>query len=168
MVGGSVRQVIHEAERAASTAANTAGARVAHTAGKASDKHLRRKLVRALRRSRASVLRRKPTIATEAILTAKLARASQGLVSTSHELAQESTDLREAVDSLGAVAKANREVVPAHGRRTLVFGLALGAALMYHLDVENGGERRAATARRLRSLAIGAQAATSPGLSGRA
>ena len=70
------------------------------------------------------------------------------LVRTSHELARESSELGNAVDSLNAIIRANRKA-SAKGRTRLVGGLAIGAGLMYHLDAEHGRERRAATARRL-------------------
>lgn len=78
---------------------------------------------------------------SDAVLKAQLAK-------TSRELAHESSDLAEAVDSLNAVIKANRKA-GARGRTRLLGGLAIGAALMYHLDPSRGRERRAATGRRL-------------------
>ncbi len=174
LTGSNVGQAIHEAEKAASAAVSSAGARVAETAGRTSDqvavlgaraggtasaltekmarraddaednlKASRSRLARGLRGSRAGGLRRKPSVAAEAILRAQL-------VKTSRDLSRESTDLREAVDSLRAVVKANRKA-RARGRRRLIFGLVLGGALVYHADPEHGHERRAATARRLRS-----------------
>jgi hypothetical protein len=83
--------------------------------------------------------RRHPS--SDAILKAQL-------VKTSHELARESSDLGNAVDSLNAIIRANRKA-SAKGRTRLIGGLAIGAGLMYHLDAEHGRERRAATARRL-------------------
>lgn len=83
-------------------------------------------------------------MAAEAIMRAQLAK-------TSRELSQESTDLREAVDSLRSVVKANRNAT-ARGRRRLMFGLVLGGALVYHVDPEHGHQRRAASVRRLRSV----------------
>jgi hypothetical protein len=82
------------------------------------------------------------------------ARLKSQLVKTSRELAHESSDLSRAVDSLNAVIKANRKAA-AKGRTRLIGGLAIGAVLMYHFDAEHGHERRAATARRLRSAARG-------------
>jgi hypothetical protein len=66
------------------------------------------------------------------------------LVRTSRELAHESSDLSAAVDSLNKILKTNRQVA-AKSRTRLLGGLAMGAALMYHLDAENGRQRRAAT-----------------------
>ena len=83
----------------------------------------------------------------DAVLKAQLAK-------TSRELAHESSDLSQAVDSLNAVIRANRKAAK-RGRTRLIGGVAVGAALMYHLDSEHGRERRAATAHRLRSIAGG-------------
>lgn len=70
------------------------------------------------------------------------------LVKTSRELARESSDLGDAVDSLNAIIRANRKAA-VKGRTRLIGGLVIGAGLMYHFDAEHGRERRAATARRL-------------------
>lgn len=77
------------------------------------------------------------------------------LANTSRELAHETTDLGEAVESLNAIVKSNRKVAGAAKRRRLFAGIAVGAALAYHLDVENGKQRRAATARLLSNAARG-------------
>ncbi len=66
------------------------------------------------------------------------------LVKTSRELAHESSDLNAAVVSLNKIIQANRRTA-AKSRTRLLGGLAMGAALMYHLDSEHGRERRAAT-----------------------
>jgi uncharacterized phage infection (PIP) family protein YhgE len=76
------------------------------------------------------------------------------LVKTSRELAHESSDLNAAVDSLNRIIKSNRRAA-AKGRTRLLGGLALGAALMYHLDAEHGRERRAATARAVTNMIRG-------------
>jgi hypothetical protein len=76
------------------------------------------------------------------------------LAKTSRELAHESSELGQAVDSLNAVVRANRKAA-ARGRTRLIGGLLIGAALMYQLDAEHGRQRRAATARRLASIARG-------------
>lgn len=76
------------------------------------------------------------------------------LVKTSRELAHESSDLGAAVESLNKLIKANRRAA-AKGRTRLLGGLALGAALTYHLDAEHGRERRAATARMLTGMVRG-------------
>ena len=73
------------------------------------------------------------------------------LVKTSRELAHESSDLNAAVDSLNKIIKSNRRAA-ARGRTRLLGGLALGAALMYHLDADQGRQRRVATARMLTSM----------------
>lgn len=90
----------------------------------------------------------------DALLKAQLAR-------TSHELADESSALNAAVASLNGVIKANRRAA-ARGRTRLFGGLALGAALMYHLDRDHGRERRAATARLVTSMWRGGGGPTSP------
>jgi hypothetical protein len=76
------------------------------------------------------------------------------LAKTSRELAHESSNLHAAVDSLNAIVRANRKA-PGRGRVRLLCGLAIGAALMYHLDPEHGRARRAETARGLTRLTGG-------------
>jgi uncharacterized protein YjbJ (UPF0337 family) len=76
------------------------------------------------------------------------------LAKTSRELAHESSDLGQAVDSLNSVIKANRKAA-ARGRTRLIGGLVIGAAAMYHLDAEHGRQRRAATARRISGIVRG-------------
>lgn len=66
------------------------------------------------------------------------------LVKTSRELANESSDLSAAVESLNKIIRTNRRAA-AKSRTRLLSGAAIGAALMYHLDSEHGRERRAAT-----------------------
>lgn len=83
------------------------------------------------------------------------------LVKTSRELAHESSDLNSAVESLNRIIKSNRKAA-ARGRTRLIGGLALGAALMYHLDAEHGRERRAATGRLLVGMVRG-EDGTPPG-----
>lgn len=83
------------------------------------------------------------------------------LVRTSRELADESSALNAAVASLNGVIKANRRAA-ARGRTRLFGGLALGAALMYHLDRDHGRERRAATARMLTGMWRGQRGPMSP------
>jgi uncharacterized protein YjbJ (UPF0337 family) len=83
------------------------------------------------------------------------------LVKTSRELAHESSDLGAAVDSLNQIIKSNRKAA-ARGRTRMFGGLALGAALMYHLDAAHGRERRAATARLLTGMIRG-EGGTPPG-----
>jgi hypothetical protein len=83
------------------------------------------------------------------------------LVKTSRELAHESSDLNSAVESLNRIIKNNRKAA-ARGRTRLIGGLALGAALMYHLDAEHGRERRAATGRLLVGIVRG-EDGTPPG-----
>ena len=70
------------------------------------------------------------------------------LAKTSRELAHESSDLGTAVESLNAIIKKNRRA-GAKARTRLFGGLVIGAALMYHLDPENGRGRRTATGRLL-------------------
>jgi hypothetical protein len=74
------------------------------------------------------------------------------LANTSRELAHETADLGQAVESLNALVKADRKTSGVK-RRRLVAGIAIGAALAYHLDTERGRQRRAATAQMLTSLA---------------
>jgi signal transduction histidine kinase len=93
---------------------------------------------------------------TDAIVKAQLAK-------TSRELAHESSDLSTAVESLNKIIKANRRAA-AKSRTRLLSGLALGAALMYHLDSEHGRERRAATARMLTDMVRGEREPHSPAM----
>jgi hypothetical protein len=83
------------------------------------------------------------------------------LVKTSRELAHESSDLNAAVDSLNKIIKTNRKSA-AKGRTRLIGGVALGAALMYHLDAEHGRERRAATGRLVANMVQGQRRPTTP------
>lgn len=76
------------------------------------------------------------------------------LVKTSRELAHESSDLNAAVDSLNRIIKNNRRAA-AKGRTRLIGGAALGAALMYHLDADQGRQRRAATGRLVANMLRG-------------
>jgi hypothetical protein len=76
------------------------------------------------------------------------------LVKTSRELAHESSDLNAAVDSLNRIIKSNRRAA-AKGRTRLIGGAALGAALMYHLDADQGRQRRAATGRLVANMLRG-------------
>lgn len=83
------------------------------------------------------------------------------LAKTSRELAHESSDLHEAVDSLNGIIKANRKAAK-RGRTRLLVGLVIGAAVMYHLDPQHGQERRADAARRVTRLANGKPATMPP------
>jgi len=76
------------------------------------------------------------------------------LANTSRELANETSDLGQAVESLNAIVKANRKTAAAK-RRRLFAGVALGAGLAYHLDPAHGRQRRAATASLLTGAARG-------------
>jgi hypothetical protein len=90
----------------------------------------------------------------EKLRPARDAKLKADLVRTSRELAHEASDLESTVDSLKAVIEANREA-GAKGRTRLIGGIVLGAIITYHLDVEQGAARRAATAQRLRQMARG-------------
>jgi hypothetical protein len=90
----------------------------------------------------------------EKLRPARDAKLKADLVRTSRELAHEASDLEATVDSLKAVINANRQA-GAKGRTRLIGGVLLGAIITYHLDVEHGSERRAATARRLKQIARG-------------
>jgi uncharacterized protein YjbJ (UPF0337 family) len=76
------------------------------------------------------------------------------LVRTSRELAHESSDLNAAVESLNHIIKSNRRAA-AKGRTRLLGGLVLGAAIMYHLDADQGRQRRAATGRLIADVVRG-------------
>lgn len=102
-----------------------------------------RKLMRSTMRRQAKML---PS-GTDAMVKAQL-------VKTSRELAHESSDLSAAIESLNKVIKANRRAA-ARSRSRLLGGLAMGAALMYHLDSEHGRERRAATGQMLTRMIRG-------------
>jgi hypothetical protein len=113
----------------------------------------REKLVRSISRS-LTKRRAKLLPSTDAMLKAQL-------VKTSRELAHESSDLNAAVDSLNRVIKINQKAA-AKGRTRLLGGVAIGAALVYHLDAQQGRQRRAATARLLTGVIRG-QGGTPPG-----
>ena len=112
--------------------------------------NLREKRMRMMQRvMQRSMMRRQPKL-----LPGADAMVKAQLVKTSRELAHESSDLSAAVDSLNKIIKANRRAA-AKSRTRLLGGLAMGAALMYHLDAERGRERRAATAQMLTRMARG-------------
>jgi hypothetical protein len=113
----------------------------------------REKLVRAASRS-ITKRRAKLLPSSDAMLKAQL-------VKTSRELAHESSDLNTAVESLNRIIKTNRKAA-ARGRTRLLGGVALGAALVYHLDAQQGRQRRAASARLLTGIIRG-QDGTPPG-----
>src|ERR1700722_11433593 len=155
---------VEDAANRLSAAVETAGARTAKTAKKsarqAGDRasalgdqigdrvtHAQVDLKRARRRRRLWLFLRRRNRLDDAILKAQLAK-------TSHELSRESTDLTHAVNSLNSVIKSNRKAA-ARGRTRLIGGVAIGAAVMYHLDPEHGKERRKATGRRLKGVASG-------------
>lgn len=96
-----------------------------------------------------SMMRRQPKL-----LPGADAMVKAQLVKTSRELAHESSDLSAAVESLNKIIKANRRAA-AKSRTRLLGGLAMGAALMYHLDAEHGRERRAATGQLLTRMVRG-------------
>lgn len=138
VLDGMPQTIAHGAEEGAGKIAEAiggAGARVAKGAGQVHAGRVRRTIAK----RRARMLAR-----SDAMLKAQM-------VKTSRELAHESSDLNAAVDSLNHVISKNRRAA-ARGRSRLIGGLALGAALMYHLDAEHGRERRAATARLLTSM----------------
>ena len=107
---------------------------------------MRAMMLRAMSRSRAK-RRGRLLPSGDAMLKAQLAR-------TSRELAHESSDLNAAVDSLNRIIKSNRRAA-ANGRTRLIGGLALGAAIMYHLDADQGRQRRAATGRMVVNMVRG-------------
>ena len=106
----------------------------------------REKLIRSVSSS-LTKRRRKLLPSSDAMIKAQL-------VKTSRELAHESSDLNAAVDSLNRVIKANQKAA-AKGRTRLLGGVALGAALVYHLDAQQGRQRRAATGRLLTGIIRG-------------
>ncbi len=106
--------------------------------------NMMRTFTRSMTKRRAKML---PSGGTDAMVKAQL-------VKTSRELAHESSDLSAAVDSLNKIIKANRRAA-AKSRTRLLGGLALGATLMYHLDTEQGRQRRAATGQMLTRMARG-------------
>ena len=113
----------------------------------------REKLVRSVSRS---ITKRRAKL-----LSSSDAMLKTQLVKTSRELAHESSDLNAAVESLNRIIKTNRKAA-ARGRTRLLGGAALGAALVYHLDAQQGRQRRAATARLLMGIIRG-QGGTPPG-----
>lgn len=82
------------------------------------------------------------------------------LAKTSRDLAHESSDLHEAVDTLNAMIKANFKAAK-RGRMRLIGGVAIGAAVMYHLDPQHGPERRALVVQRVARLTSGKPSPTS-------
>jgi hypothetical protein len=90
----------------------------------------------------------------EKLRPARDAKLKADLVRTSRELAHEASDLESTVESLKAVIADNRQA-GAKGRTRLIGGVVLGAIITYHLDVEHGAQRRAATAQRLKQIASG-------------
>ena len=90
--------------------------------------------------------------ARERLRPARDAKLKAQLTQTSRELASETSDLGDAVASLNQVITANRRA-GARGRTRTIIGIVVGATMTYHLDPQNGRERRHASARRLRRLA---------------
>jgi hypothetical protein len=88
----------------------------------------------------------------EKLRPARDAKLKVDLARTSRELAHEASDLSAAVDALNEVIASNRKAGAA-GRTRLFAGIGLGAVVAYHLDAEHGRQRRAATVRRVKSLA---------------
>lgn len=111
--------------------------------------NMRERFMRSMSRQ---MMKRRP--GTAGLLPSGDAMLKAQLVRTSRELAHESSDLNAAVDSLNRIIKSNRHAA-AKGRTRLLGGLALGAALMYHLDADQGRQRRAATARMMVDMVRG-------------
>jgi hypothetical protein len=86
-----------------------------------------------------------------AVRPAAEAKLAAQLTKTTRELANEATDLNDAILALQDVIKTNRRD-GAKSRTKLIAGFTLGALAAYHLDSEHGAERRAATAARLQHL----------------
>jgi hypothetical protein len=130
-----------EARDAVRRSTDRAGARIALEAGKTGTKLGARGATFGAK----AALREKLRPARDAKLKAQLAH-------TSRELASETSDLGDAVGSLNQVIKANRRA-GARGRTRTIVGFVLGTIVTYHLDPQNGRERRRASAERLRQLA---------------
>jgi len=95
--------------------------------------------------AKAAALAKAGAAAAKARRRADAAAVRLQLANTSRELAHETSDLGQAVESLNAiVVRANRKTGAAKRRRLFV-GIALGAGLAYHLDPAEGRQRRAAT-----------------------
>lgn len=149
-----VAEVLETASARVSKQAGTVGDRASEIGGQVGDRvrEARRETQKKAKRSRNDAVKAgvkagalsKLRPSSDAIIKAQLAK-------TTRELAHESSDLNEAVSALNSVIKANRKA-GARGRTRLFGGLAIGAAIMYHLDPVQGGQRRAATARRLNGL----------------
>jgi hypothetical protein len=171
VLDGMPQTFVHGAEESAgriAEAVETAGARMAKEAKlnvKDAQLSIREKklgvmqnLTRSIMKRQAAMARRQgriakrqakllPSAGADALLKAELVR-------TSRELAHESSDLNAAVISLNKIIQANRRTA-AKSRTRLLGGLAMGAALMYHLDAERGHQRRAATAQMLTRMVRG-------------
>ncbi len=171
VLDGMPQTLVHGAEESAGRiagAVETAGARMAKEAKlnvKDAQLSIREKklgvmqnLTRSIMKRQAAMARRQgriakrqakllPSAGADALLKAEL-------VKTSRELAHESSDLNAAVVSLNKIIQANRRTA-AKSRTRLLGGLAMGAALMYHLDAEHGHQRRAATAQMLTRVVRG-------------
>lgn len=134
---------------AVADSASALGGRVGELGGQLADRLSQAEI--AARRARLRSARprvrglRRPQANADKMLTGQLLK-------TSRELAHQSSDLNQAVDSLNSVIKANRKSA-ARGRTRLIAGALIGAVLMYHMDSEHGHERRQATMRRLRGVA---------------
>ena len=159
ILDGLPHTLVHGAEEGATKVAEVvenASVRVARSAGntlreaqlgmREAKLGMRERIMRSLGRS----MVKRPA----ALLPSGDAMLKAQLVKTSRELAHESSDLNTAVESLNKLIKANRRAA-VRGRTRLLGGLALGAALTYHLDAEHGRERRAATGRMLANMVRG-------------
>lgn len=132
-IGGRVVKGAGEAVQRAAEAVEVTGSRVSKfdAAGFLSD-------------ARTASLSRAAAVAAKARRRADSAVVRLQLANTSRELAHETSDLGQAVESLNAIVKANRKAGAAK-RRRLFAGIVLGAGLAYHLDPAQGQRRRAAT-----------------------
>ena len=141
------------------TTADRANARVAQEVGKAGTKLGTKGLVAGTKAAKAGTkvgahgaLFGVKAAAREKLRPARDAKLKAQLAHTSRELASETSELGDAVGSLNQVIKANRRAGARDRTRTVV-GILIGAIATYHLDPQQGRERRRTTARRLRELA---------------
>jgi hypothetical protein len=162
VLDGMPQTLVHGAEESAgkiAEAVETAGTRMAKEAKlnmKDAQLSIREKKLGIMQNLSRVMLKRQGAMAKRQakLLPSSDAMLKAQLVKTSRELAHESSDLNAAVVSLNKIIHANRRAA-AKSRTRLLGGLAMGAALMYHLDSEHGRERRAATGQMLTRMVRG-------------
>jgi polyhydroxyalkanoate synthesis regulator phasin len=153
-----VREVAEEAGGRVAGTASRAGDEFSELAGKAGERanelvhrgkdttdRARRELADT-RRKRRRLVRRSRRAALQTASTVVDRQLAKQISDMRSQLAEQSAEIGRAVGTLDEVMEAATRKPKSHRRSTLIIGLGLGAAIMYHFDPERGRERRAETA----------------------